>query len=253
MEDMGLDFTTIDLPISLKLWHDAGIRSILSDPETVKAAYAQKTAPAPGPAPKKVPAAPRPIAAQRSTAPSRPTRQIPPQKATPQTTLPPKQSLKPPQGKLNKLPPKLREYFVNLNVPAFSLWTYWELPVDLSTSPDPARQALIKGILAALRWRKGSSVFWPISRMENNELVPDLDIFTFGLQAITPVYIFCFGTQASSLLLPDQKLTAFKRFTSPYTSKPVQILPGLGDMLPDNKKNKSIAWKILQSYIPLPM
>lgn len=125
--------------------------------------------------------------------------------------------------------------------------------MDLSTSPDPARQALIKGMLAALNWPKGSSVFWPMSRMDNNDLVLDLDIFAYGMEAITPVYVFSFGTQGSSLLLPDQEITVFKRYTSPYTSSPVQILPGLNDMLPDNKTNKSIAWKILKSYTPLPM
>ncbi|MFA6810671.1 MAG: hypothetical protein WCR47_06390 [Desulfoplanes sp.] len=250
---MGLDLTTIDLPINLKLWHDAGIRSILSDPETVKTAWAQANKPAaPSPVKHRLQAVARPVVAPVPASPG-PVRHPVPVAQQKSPSTPPRQTPKSPPGKLNNLPPKLREYFVNLNVPAFSLWTYWELPVDLSASPDPARQTLIKGILAALRWRKGSSVFWPISRLENNQLVPDLDTFTFGLQAITPVYIFCFGKQGSSLLLPDQKLTTFKRFTSPYTSKPVQILPGLDDMLPDNKITKTIAWKILQSYIPLPM
>ena len=251
MEDMGLDFNALDLPINLKLWHDAGLRFILSDPETVKAARARKAsasehAPAPSRAPRPAPTRAPAQVQPRTQTPTQARKQAPVQtkSGTPGPLHPSTQA---------NWSPELREYFSRVRVPAFSLWTYWDFPMDLSPSPDRARQALLKNMLKALHWPQGSSVFWPVSRIVDGELVPDPDLFAYGVQAIAPVYVFCFGKKACSLLLPGQEITTCKRFSSPLTSAPVQVLPGLEEMLPDNKGPKSLAWKILKSYTPMPM
>ncbi len=152
-----------------------------------------------------------------------------------------------------KLPPSLQTYFSRLTVPAFSLWTYWDLPVDLGDSPNTARQNLVKKMRLALAWPSGSSVFWPISRLEQGEVVADLDLFIFGVRTITPVYIFCFGKQGCSLLAPDKDPASLQRAASLHTSAMIQFLPSLNAMLPDNRELKNIAWKILKGYSPMPM
>jgi hypothetical protein len=152
-----------------------------------------------------------------------------------------------------QLPPGLRAYFSRLSIPAFSLWTYWDLPVDLGPNPNKARQTLLKNMLRALHWPPHSSVFWPLSRLDGDTLVADLDLFTFGVQAITPVYVFCFGQQACRVLVPDKDPASLKRSASPYTQAMVQFFPSLNAMLPDNREIKAIAWKILKGYAPMPM
>jgi len=151
------------------------------------------------------------------------------------------------------LPPSLKTYFARLTVPAFSLWTYWDLPEDLGGTPNKARQALIKGMLHALAWPSGSSVFWPMSRIEGGKIVADIDLFTYGIRTITPVYVFCFGEQGCALLAPDKNPATFQRAASPHTQAMIQFLPGLNTMLPDNRELKSIAWKIIKGYTPMPM
>ncbi len=256
---MGLDFNALDLPINLKLWHDAGLRVILSDPETVRAAQARTSSPKAGesahvphraPVKKTPERAPRPTRAQPAAAGSaRPQRPAPVQVQAPSPARPALHS----SSVQAAWPPELRDYFSRIRIPAFSLWTYWEFPVDLSPAPDRGRQALLKNMLKALHWPQGSSVFWPLSKLVNGSLVPDLELFAYGVQAISPVYVFCFGHRAGSLLLPHQDITACRRFSSPHTTAPIQILPGLDEMLPDNKRTKSQAWKILRSYAPMPM
>lgn len=256
-----MDLNAIDLPLHMRLWHTNGLHAILSDPETVTAAMrpsvtTKRATPPPRTStpestnPAKPPLQPVRSKATQPSAGPRP-RQVPTQETPSQQHTARTKNRS--EGKMPKLPPSLQTYFSRLTVPAFSLWTYWDLPVDLGDSPNTARQNLVKKMRLALAWPSGSSVFWPISRLEQGEVVADLDLFTFGVRTITPVYIFCFGKQGCSLLAPDKDPASLQRAASPHTSAMIQFLPSLNAMLPDNRELKNIAWKILKGYSPMPM
>lgn len=258
---MGLDLNGIDLPLNMRLWHASGLRAILSDPETVKAAMGSSVRTKPPAARNQTPA---PGNRQPAPSSSRPIRSAPPRPAASSATKPvppqgPSDSRQPSPRKRTdsretpQLPPSLQTYFSRLTVPSFSLWTYWDLAVDLGDSPNKGRQDLVKKMRQALAWPAGSSVFWPISRLEGGQVVADLDLFAFGVRTITPVYIFCFGEQGCRLLAPDKNPATLQRAASPHTSAMIQFLPSLNAMLPDNRELKNIAWKILKGYSPLPM
>jgi hypothetical protein len=255
-----LDLNGIDLPLNMRLWHTNGLHAILSDPETVTAAMkssattdlatCSRTSAPKATKPAKPDSQPSRSAATRPTAAPKPTHE-PTQEASSRQQK--SRAKNRSAGKMPKLPPSLQTYFSRLTVPAFSLWTYWDLPVDLGETPNTARQNLVKRMRMALAWPSGSSVFWPISRLEQGEIVADLDLFTFGVRTITPVYIFCFGEQGCSLLAPDKNPKSLQRAASPHTSSMIQFLPSLNAMLPDNRDLKNIAWKILKGYSPMPM
>ncbi|WP_462323676.1 hypothetical protein [Desulfoplanes sp.] len=241
----------IDLSLPMHLWYEQGLMSILADPETVAAARFPKDQGSRPPAPKTA-TAPHPPPKNRSTepsAPSRPSSMSGP--SHPQKEETPSRGV--PDHHRPDLPPSLRDYFTRITIPSFSVWTYWDLPVDLGPTPNKARQKLVKNMLGALGWPKGSAVFWPLSRLQQNTLVADVDLFTYGIRAITPVYIFCFGEQGCELLAPDKDPRTYPRTHSPHTSAMVQFLPCLNGMLPDNRETKKAAWSILKAYSPMPM
>ncbi len=240
-----MDLNALNLPLPLRMWHENGLQAILSDPETVRQALLppQTTSPRPAPSPQGKRLAASPTAPPASTA-AQPGKTQPAQPANHNPDLPPK---------IAGLPPALKAYFSRLTIPAFSLWTYWDLAEDLGEAPDTSRQTLIKNILHALAWPAGSSVFWPLSRLEKGTIIADLELFTLGVQTITPVYVFCFGERACRLLAPDKDAATFQRTASPYTNAMIQFLPDFNAMLPDNRELKAIAWKLLKSYTPMPM
>ncbi len=244
----------IDLPLTMRLWHSYGLQGILSDPETVARACSPTH-----PAPTRDSITPRPVSPpssppldksrKRPSFSRRYEQSVSSPSPQPQTKAP----NQPLSQKTPELAPSLKAYFSRLTIPAFSLWTYWELAEDLGQTPNTARQMLLKKMLHALAWPPGSSVFWPMSRLEGEALQGDMDLFTFGIKTITPVYVFCFGEQGCRLLAPDKDPAPLQRMASPHIQAMIQPLPDLNAMLPNNRELKSIAWKILKSYTPMPM
>lgn len=166
-----------------------------------------------------------------------------PQKPPPRT---------PPAGE-KEVPRELSPDLSNLLRPAPILWTYFELQYDILGPGDPARQELIRNILSGLgkveRWPKGSSAFWPAHDLKDGKLVPDPELFWFGVRRINPLYIFCLGTGVLKALCPHQEFS-LKPFC--YGNSRFQPLPGPKDMLAgpeeERQENKNQAWKIFKKY-----
>lgn len=131
--------------------------------------------------------------------------------------------------------------------PAYSLWTYYDLALDIDQNFAGQRGELLKKIIQGLNWPAGSYTFWPVSSMHSEGLTPDRNLFLRGLKRISPAYTFVFGRQAFELLLQD----------TPYSYGPhlmdqhkIIALPDLKAMLPDARLLKFLAWNLLKSYSP---
>lgn len=238
MEDLGLDLWSLDLDESLRPWQENGLAHILCKD------------PVPAPAHKRTPA---------SSGPGRPVREPgPPSRSaaartgqTPPARPEPKPSPPPGNGPHPDLPAPFTSLLDRTAIPSFTLWTYWEFGQDLLGPPNPDRQTLWRGMLKALHdrlgWPRGSIAFWPLSTIRDATLVPDMDLFLYGVKRIKPVYVFCFGRQAFKVLFPNREY-APGRYTRQQLS--IQVLPGPEEMLPDNKAAKAAAWKTFQRYTP---
>ncbi len=136
--------------------------------------------------------------------------------------------------------------------PIFSVWTYWEFPLDLTENALIERKALwanlYKAIVQPRNWGRDSVVFWGLSRNENGNLLADTALFQAGLRYLMPVYIFCFGQKAFSVLFPDKP---YAEGTFLYGRYALVSLPGPEKMLPDNREIKSKVWKVLLDYQPV--
>ncbi len=137
--------------------------------------------------------------------------------------------------------------------PAPILWTYFEFPWDIFTSGIPERQELVRNLFTSLSqkesWPKGSSTFWPVTRIDNDCLTPDSNLFFAGTRQISPLYIFCLGEHTISALCGDRE-TFMHPFT--YCDLRIQPLPSLESMLEgpkeERQKNKKKAWEIIRGY-----
>lgn len=150
------------------------------------------------------------------------------------------------------IPQNLFTHLSKQPTPIFSVWTYWEFPLDLTENASVERKSLwanmYKAIVQPQNWGRDSVVFWGLSHSENGNLVADTTLFQAGLRYLMPVYIFCFGQKAFSALFPD-KLYAEGTFL--YGRYALVSLPGPEKMLPDNREIKGKVWKTLLDYQPV--
>ena len=125
-----------------------------------------------------------------------------------------------------------------------SVWTYWQLPIDLGPQASVERKRLFQNIVSALNWPQEHLVFWPLSAIKSEGLLPRTDLFLQGILLMKPLYILCFGDQAFASLFPEnsKEYGLFKLDQINYI-----YLPGPEDMLPDNKQAKRIVWSTLKN------
>ncbi len=151
-----------------------------------------------------------------------------------------------------RIPDDLFTHLSKQPSPVFSVWTYWEFSLDLTTAAHEERKELwaniYKAIVQPKHWGRNSIAFWSLSRNQSGELLPDTDLFQAGLRYLAPVYIFCFGRKAFSTLLP-QTVYACGQFL--YGRYALISLPGPEEMLPDNREIKASVWQTLQHYQPI--
>ncbi|MDY7002319.1 MAG: hypothetical protein SVS15_11145 [Thermodesulfobacteriota bacterium] len=100
-----------------------------------------------------------------------------------------------------------------------TVWTYWDLGYDLGGRPNPDRRKLLKSVMDALNWPKGSIAFWPMAYLEGDELFPNPDFFWRGVRGAKARGVVCLGGRAFGELFPDED---FSRQT--FTHKGVRIL-----------------------------
>ncbi len=150
------------------------------------------------------------------------------------------------------IPQNLLMHLSKQPTPIFSVWTYWEFPLDLTENALIERKALwanmYKAIVQPQNWGRDSVVFWGLSRNKNGNLLSDTALFQAGLKYLMPVYIFCFGQKAFSALFPDKP---YSEGTFLYGRYALVSLPGPEKMLPDNREIKGKVWKTLLDYQPV--
>ncbi len=155
----------------------------------------------------------------------------------------PESDSSPDMDTVHDIPPFLLKY----RRPAYSVWSYYNLPEDISRGFTNPRGDLITSILKHLQWSKRAYTFWPLSNLEENATVPDIDLFFKGIRLIKPVYIFIFGSKAFHALLEDREFSY-----GPHICNDQQIiaLPDFDSLLPNNRLLKDLVWNILNKYTP---
>ncbi len=133
-----------------------------------------------------------------------------------------------------------------LNPPHDQVWTYWELPMDLSESPSPERRKLWRRMLKALALPRGRILFWPMSLPGRAGPDPRTDLFWDGVKESGTQTVVCFGRRAFAHLFPDRDFSS-AAFT--LEGRTIQPLPGPEDMLPDNREAKAIVWNKLLELV----
>lgn len=211
-----MDTSDIDLAVHLRVWHTLGIKRVYL-PLTGKFKSLSPTNKTPQPG----------LSQEKNT--QRP-------KINPES-----ENFQPIQ---EDFPMPWQKIWAKLSPPYPQVWTYWELPADLEANPDPTRRTLWRNILSALNWPAGTIAFWPMSTFCGGVLKQDLPNFWKGIPKINPQLIVCFGQAAFSKLFSERTFE-YGYFT--YNKQNILVLPGPGDMLPDNKAMKKCVWDYLSS------
>ncbi len=131
--------------------------------------------------------------------------------------------------------------------PCHTVWTYFDLGSDMGGRPDPSRRDLCSAIISNLKWPKGTILFIPFTIVSPDGIAPRIDVFWKCVNSISPNYLVVFGRRALFSLLPKAPL---RYGFFPHEGRKVLFLPGMSDMLPDNREKKRITWEYLKQ-IPL--
>jgi hypothetical protein len=143
------------------------------------------------------------------------------------------------------IPPYGAHYLPKIKSGCRTVWTYYELGLDLGGKPNDERRNLFRRIIEHIRWPAQSIAFWPLAFVDEGKLVPDRAFFQHGLEAIGAGVIFCFGKEAQHILLPDEP---FQVGQSSFLGRKVVILPGPEAMLGGSKESKRIVWHALKDF-----
>lgn len=131
--------------------------------------------------------------------------------------------------------------------PAYSVWSYYNLPQDIEKGFTNSRGDLINKIIESLEWSRRAYTFWPLTRAAKNGLAPDSAFFLEGMRQINPVHVFIFGSKAFNVLLKDH---SFRYGPHQYKDLRIIALPALEALLPDNRLLKAVVWNILKKFTP---
>lgn len=141
-----------------------------------------------------------------------------------------------------------RRYRSKLMVPCRTVWTYYELGLDLGDAPDDTRRELFRRIMQALSWPPGSIGFWPVAFQRRGALEPRRELFLRGLRETGAHTVVCFGAGAHGVLFDNAE---FRLETTTMGDATVIVLPGPEDMLGANAAQaKRLVWERLKDYKP---
>jgi hypothetical protein len=143
--------------------------------------------------------------------------------------------------------PEIPHQLIKYRRPAYCVWSYFKLPLDIQEGFTNPRCELINKIIQSLQWREDTFTLWPLSALKENKLVADTGLFLKGMEVINPVYIFIFGADAHEALF---NTSDFVYGSHIYNSHRVIALPDLDSLLPDNRLLKTLVWNMLKQYAP---
>lgn len=175
-------------------------------------------------------------------------------KVRPSETIRPPVSIAPPSRKTTPsepvkaqkkelIPPEL----IKLCRPAYSVWSYYKFPMDLNMGFTNPRRELISNIINSLKWNRQTYTFWPLSRIKDEKLNPDKELFFLGVKRIRPAYIFLFGVDAFKTIIAGSEYTYGSH---EHKGQKIIVLPDLDSLMPDNRILKNMVWNMLMKYSP---
>lgn len=102
-----------------------------------------------------------------------------------------------------------------------------ELGLDLSGQSDPRRAAVLRNLIAHLRWPKGTTAFWPVAALVNGVFEPDAAMFWKGWHLWQTPVIACFGHEALHVIQPQAEAGCTACFLEHTT---IHVLPSLTEL-----------------------
>ena len=213
------------LPPHLLPWQQGGVDYLLAvgDLPPELSLCRSPAAPSPGstpqPMPKNAPrrapeeraaAAPASSFAARRAAAAATRPEAPPRRSAPPAetaSVAPPQHLLPPDHW-----PRLWQERLAATHPAPVLWTYWALGEDLYGSPDPARRALLRRLLADLAHPTGTHCFWPAALPPSrgqHDLEANTEVFWSGVDLLKARALVVLGSPAVAALKLPPRLQPF--------------------------------------------
>ncbi|GAB6037835.1 hypothetical protein JCM15519_23940 [Fundidesulfovibrio butyratiphilus] len=100
------------------------------------------------------------------------------------------------EARVDDLPKEFRKLLENTEPGCTTLWTYAELGQDLMGLGSANRSRVLKQLIQALAWPKGSICFWPFTLWKDESLLFQPDIFLLGLHTLVPRAIVYFESQS---------------------------------------------------------
>lgn len=145
----------------------------------------------------------------------------------------------------SSLPEALRMYWKRTRHPIRSIWTYWDLDKDMRAGVESDRLRLMRSIMRAKNISEEQVCLWPLAVHAGPDPAPRLhqDTFIALVKRFVPPYILIFGKKTRAVFndyCRQKNTTLPERCTVLY-------LPGPGEMLPDNKQAKTVAWNSIKN------
>jgi hypothetical protein len=144
-------------------------------------------------------------------------------------------------------PLPLQEYWRRIQHPCSVIITYFNLDDDFRGSPNRQRLDLLHSIIKAKSWPLKLIAFWPpiLHGLDAPSPAASMSCFQELVDILNPRYIFCYGKAAQQFFF--EYLPKFSNTSSTSESTRLVLLPGLEDMLPDNKLVKKETWEIIRA------
>lgn len=122
------------------------------------------------------------------------------------------------------------------------VFTYWDLALDLGSSPDPARRDLWKRMLKGLDWPQGTVAFWPVCAVESGAALAKPVLFWRGVAEIGADTVAVFGKRANLTLFPDRP---YRHRSFLFGGLRVLVLPEPDELAAGDPAAKRLAWDAL--------
>lgn len=115
-----------------------------------------------------------------------------------------------------------------------TVWTYWELGTDFGGAADQRRSQLLRRLVGALEWPKGSVGFWPCTVLERGVLAAQCKPFLAGIRRIQPPSLVVFGQDRFATLFgsdPHALVTLSQQVSIFYAPPIVNVLDFAQDQM----------------------
>jgi len=138
-------------------------------------------------------------------------------------------------------------YLQRIRKPAEVVFTYWDLALDLGSSPDAQRRDLWKRMLTGLAWPPGTVAFWPVCVAESGSVLAKPALFWRGVAEFGAQTVVVFGKRANLTLFPDRP---FRHRSFRFGDMRVLVLPEPDELIAGDAAAKRLVWDALTGLRP---